>query len=172
MKLLKLPSILVLAAASLFIVPVESQARDRKITVHRDNDGDGHYNKKTITVRDRNDRYRGSYGSGYYGNPYHGSRYYGNRYYGRSYGYPYGYGYGYRPGVSVTYSSSPRYYSSYSSNAAVDVQRELRRRGYYRGAIDGDVGPGTRAAIRAYQYNRGLAVTGRIDNSLLRSLGV
>jgi peptidoglycan hydrolase-like protein with peptidoglycan-binding domain len=54
----------------------------------------------------------------------------------------------------------------------VDVQRELRRRGYYHGPIDGDVGPGTRAAIRAYQNDRGFAVTGRIDRSLLRALGV
>ena len=42
----------------------------------------------------------------------------------------------------------------------------------YRGEIDGDIGPGTRAAIRRYQYERRLEVTGRIDRSLLRSLGL
>ncbi len=72
------------------------------------------------------------------------------------------------PRTSYTYRSS----TSYSDDLAVDVQRSLARRGYYRGAIDGDVGPGTRAAIRAYQYNRGLEVTGRIDGTLLRSLGI
>ena len=72
------------------------------------------------------------------------------------------------PRASYTYRAS----TSYSDDLAVDVQRSLARRGYYRGAIDGDVGPGTRAAIRSYQYNRGLEVTGRIDGTLLRSLGI
>jgi hypothetical protein len=30
------------------------------------------------------------------------------------------------------------------------VQRELTRRGFYSGAIDGSIGPGTRAAIEAF----------------------
>jgi peptidoglycan hydrolase-like protein with peptidoglycan-binding domain len=54
----------------------------------------------------------------------------------------------------------------------IDVQQALRRRGYYHGSIDGDAGPGTRGAIRAYQDDRGLAVTGRIDAALVRSLGI
>jgi peptidoglycan hydrolase-like protein with peptidoglycan-binding domain len=53
-----------------------------------------------------------------------------------------------------------------------DVQRVLRHDGYYRGDIDGDIGPGTRAAIRQYQYDHHLEVTGRIDRSLLGSLGI
>ena len=72
-----------------------------------------------------------------------------------------------RTSYSRTYRSS-----SYNDDLAVDVQRALARRGYYRGGIDGDIGPGTRAAIRSYQYNRGLEVTGRIDGALLRSLGI
>ena len=78
--------------------------------------------------------------------------------------------------------SRPSYYSSpvyrgetvggYADELAVEVQSALRRRGYYRGAIDGDIGPASRSAIRAYQADRGLAVTGRIDSSLLRSLGI
>ncbi len=106
-----------------------------------------------------------------------------------SFGYGYGYGYGYpysgyspyysRPSLGFSYYSRPSYayrgrevYGSYSDSLAVDVQRELRRRGYYRGPIDGDIGPGSRSAIRAYQYDRGLSATGRIDRSLLRSLGI
>ena len=54
----------------------------------------------------------------------------------------------------------------------MDVQRALKRRGYYAGAIDGDIGPGSRSAIRAFQADRGLRVTGRIDSTLLRSLGI
>ena len=60
--------------------------------------------------------------------------------------------------------------AEYRGSVEVDVQRELRRKGYYGGAVDGDIGPQTRASIRAYQVDRGLPVTGRIDTPLLRSL--
>lgn len=152
----------VLAAGLLLAVPESSLAKD-KITVYRDNDGDGHYNKKTY----KTDHYRRDYGHS------RGSYYYNdNRYYGR----PYTYQRPYYSSPSLSFSYSRPAYSSrsnyYADDLTVDVQRELRRRGYYRGAIDGDAGPGTRAAIRAYQDDRGLAVTGRIDRSLLRALGV
>jgi peptidoglycan hydrolase-like protein with peptidoglycan-binding domain len=55
---------------------------------------------------------------------------------------------------------------------AADVQVALRKRGYYRGPIDGSIGPASRGGIRAYQANRGLYITGRIDRTLLRSLGI
>jgi hypothetical protein len=54
----------------------------------------------------------------------------------------------------------------------VDLQRALTHEGYYHGPIDGDIGSGSRAAIRAYQSDHGLEVTGRIDNALLRSLHI
>ena len=78
----------------------------------------------------------------------------------------------YRGIPRTSYSYSYRDSSRDSDELTVDVQRALARRGYYRGGIDGDIGPGTRAAIRSYQYNRGLEVTGRIDGALLRSLGI
>jgi len=59
-----------------------------------------------------------------------------------------------------------------ASDVAVDVQRVLARKGYYRGAIDGDLGPRSRAAIRAWQEDCGLAVTGQINSGTLRSLGL
>ncbi len=58
----------------------------------------------------------------------------------------------------------------YGRSVEIDVQRALARRGYYGGVIDGDIGPRSRASIRAYQVDKGLPVTGRIDGSLLRSL--
>jgi His-Xaa-Ser repeat protein HxsA len=80
---------------------------------------------------------------------------------------------------SPSYTSrSSRYYpssysrASYSDDLAEDVQRALRRGGYYYGDIDGDIGPESRAAIREYQRDRGLPATGRIDSSLLRSLRI
>jgi peptidoglycan hydrolase-like protein with peptidoglycan-binding domain len=52
------------------------------------------------------------------------------------------------------------------------VQRELRRQGYYRGAIDGLIGPMTRAAIARYQRDNGLYVTRAVDGPTLASLGL
>jgi hypothetical protein len=80
------------------------------------------------------------------------------------------------PSVGVSASTGP--YGSYrgapvddhSDDLAIDVQRALRRDGYYRGSIDGDIGSGTRAAIRQFQYDHHLEVTGRIDRALLHSL--
>ncbi len=137
---------------------------------------------------DRHDDHHDSHYHGYnhsYGSPYRSSGY-------RNYGYSsyrdYDYDYGYRPyyysrpSIGVEFSSGPTYYSSptyrgrvassYSDSLAADVQRSLRSRGYYHGSIDGDAGPGTRSAIRSYQARHGLNVTGRIDSSLLRSLGI
>ena len=65
------------------------------------------------------------------------------------------------------YDVRPSY--SYRS-VEIDVQRGLARRGYYRGPIAGDIGPGSRAGIRAFQYDNGLAPTGRIDRGLLEAL--
>ena len=55
---------------------------------------------------------------------------------------------------------------------AAQVQRKLKRLGYYAGTVDGEMGRGTRAAIRAYQSENDLEVTGKIDRPLLRSLGL
>jgi hypothetical protein len=152
------PIVPVLSAVALLSTPSIGRSDHKKITVYQDRDRDGHYHKKKIEVPH----------SRYYGSHY---RSYPRPYYGSS---PYGYGYGYGPSVSVnvhrSYSSGSS--SGYSDDLAAEVQSELRRRGYYRGPVDGDVGPGTRNAIRAYQYDRGLPATGRIDRSLLRSLGI
>ena len=72
------------------------------------------------------------YGAGYYGNGYYGNGYYGTNYY-RGYGY-----------------------NGYQSSVA-RLQQQLARAGYYRGSIDGIMGPRTRYALRAYQRNHGTA---------------
>lgn len=66
---------------------------------------------------------------------------------------------------------APRPYAQPRSLEA-DVQAALRRNGYYRGPVDGEIGASTRSAIRDYQYDQGLSATGRIDRSLLNSLGL
>lgn len=92
----------------------------------------------------------------------------------------------------VVYTAPPVYYSSppptfypqYSQQNPLpralpafnpqmaQVQENLRRMGYYKGPVDGLTGPSTRAAIRAYQVDRGLQVTGRVDSDLLDDLGL
>ena len=109
---------------------------------------------------------------------WHRGHYYRPRYY--SY-YPFGFGYGYGFGSpfwnsSLYYSDyAPRYYSgSQGSGGSIvaQVQQELANSGFYRGPIDGVIGNGTRAAIRAYERANGLRVDGRIDDQLLGSMGL
>jgi Ni/Co efflux regulator RcnB len=52
------------------------------------------------------------------------------------------------------------------------VQTELQRLGYYRYAVDGQMGPATRAAIANYQRDTGLSITAAIDEPTLQSLGL
>lgn len=54
----------------------------------------------------------------------------------------------------------------------LDVQRELSVRGYYRSALDGVSGPGTKSAVRAFQRDAGLPVTGIVDERLLAELRI
>ena len=54
----------------------------------------------------------------------------------------------------------------------VNVQVALQEQGYYAGPIDGDLGPQTRAALAAYQADRGLAVTSAVDRPTLQTLGL
>lgn len=67
-------------------------------------------------------------------------------------------------------------YTGYASltpdQVIVNVQVALRDQGYYAGAVDGIMGPETRAALAAYQADTGLAVTSTIDNPTLSTLGV
>ena len=141
------PSLIAVAA---LVAGTATSFADRKITVRRDLDRDGHYNRKTYEVRHH-------YYPGYY-RPYFG--WYGSHYYPRT-------------SVGLGVYDSPRT-SRYSSTErlAVEVQRALRSRGYYGGPIDGEIGAGSQSAIRAYQRERGLGVTGRIDTALLRSLKI
>jgi peptidoglycan hydrolase-like protein with peptidoglycan-binding domain len=51
-----------------------------------------------------------------------------------------------------------------------DMQRQLKALGYNPGAVDGNFGPQTEAALRAYQQTYRLPTTGRPDEVTLRSL--
>jgi hypothetical protein len=53
-----------------------------------------------------------------------------------------------------------------------DVQAELQQMGYYKGEVDGLLGPLTREALTAYQADQGLTTTAVIDEPTLDSLGL
>ena len=104
----------------------------------------------------------------FYGYPYYG--YYPYDYYGYGYGYdPYGYGYDNQSGYGYGdqgygyggqgYGYGGQGYGYGDRNrggsSIAQLQRRLARAGYYRGSIDGIMGPGTRRAIRAYESSRG-----------------
>jgi len=52
------------------------------------------------------------------------------------------------------------------------VQAVLQEMGYYRGEVDGLLGPLTREALSAYQADNGLTTTAAIDEPTLDSLGM
>ncbi len=58
-----------------------------------------------------------------------------------------------------------------SSAQIRSVQRVLAEQGYNPGPVDGMMGKKTRLALRQYQWDYNLPVTGRIDESTLSSLG-
>ena len=78
------------------------------------------------------------------------------------------------------YYSYPYYYPYYGpvhdpqywTNLALSVQSALAHRGYYHGAVEGEIGSGSGEAIRAFQAAQGLPVTGMIDPKLLKALGI
>src|SRR5713101_1088707 len=142
---------------------------------------------RTRTARDRSTvfvggrRYGYSYPYGSYGYGY-GYPYYS---YGQSvsfgFGYPYSYGY-YPYGYSSYYPYDYTYgyysynrpgYNTYANDSIViQVQSRLARAGYYRGPIDGAMGPRTHYAIRAYERDHGLRVDGVVSGQLLRNMGL
>ena len=116
--------------------------------------------------RDRHDRswWRSRYnrivlfGGGYY-------------YWNNNYWYP---AYGYDPYYSTYAYDEPIYgYSDLAPGQVIaNVQTALQEQGYYRDAVDGLIGPNTRAALSAYQRDRGLPITAAIDGPTLQALGL
>jgi len=56
------------------------------------------------------------------------------------------------------------------ASLVAQVQAHLAERGYYTGFVDGKAGPRTREAIRQFQADAGLTVTGEADRALLDHL--
>ncbi|PYL55144.1 MAG: hypothetical protein DMF29_03955 [Verrucomicrobia bacterium] len=102
--------------------------------------------------------------------------YYPYDYYADDY-YPYRYGYdpgNYDSGAyqSDEYYGQNGYGNAYADATVAAAQQQLAREGYYRGQIDGVLGPETRAAIAQFQTNHGLRVTGALTTDTLGALGL
>ena len=160
---------------------VATQNRDRNVDTNRNNSqasvrrngANRNYNRnsfnvaRTKVVRTPHNRawWRSHYnttfvlfGGGYY-------------YWFGGYWYP---AYGYDSYYNNYSYGEPIYgYNDLSPGQVIEnVQLALRDEGYYPGAIDGLVGPQTRAALAAYQRDHGLIVTAAVDEPTLVTLGL
>jgi hypothetical protein len=88
------------------------------------------------------------------------------------FGFPYWWypDYYYYPADYAAYDNNPIYDYRYWYGLGVAVQTALTQRGYYSGPIDGQIGPASRAAIRAFQRSQNLPTTGLVDPALLKAL--
>ena len=67
----------------------------------------------------------------------------------------------------------PENYAVVSSPATIRAtQRQLKAEGFYKGAVDGQMGAETQSSIREFQRNSNLSVTGQLDQGTLSRLGV
>ena len=64
----------------------------------------------------------------------------------------------------------PRGYEPLKEDERKEVQIKLAELGFYKGEIDGNIGSGSRAAIKAYQEKNGLVPDGFASKSLLDSM--
>ena len=53
---------------------------------------------------------------------------------------------------------------------SISIQKALKSAGYYDGALDGKIGPGTRKAIKAFQQDNGLTADGVVGRETWKKL--
>ncbi|PYL04368.1 MAG: hypothetical protein DME31_03830 [Verrucomicrobia bacterium] len=73
-------------------------------------------------------------------------------------------------GASARAYYQPGY--GYDTATVAAVQRRLGELGYYRGMVDGVIGPQTRGAIAASESRHGMSVDGMITTRLLDRIGL
>jgi hypothetical protein len=96
----------------------------------------------------------------------------GYYYWNNGYWYP---AWGYSPSAQYYAYDGPIYVGHRAEppdKVIADVQAVLQDMGYYRGEVDGLLGPLTREALTAYQADNGLTTTAAIDQPTLDSLGM
>lgn len=167
--------VMITALICLIVLPEAAEAKGPKSKKnHGKGHGSGNKNYRQSDRGDHDDRDRQYYtsrprstfvlslGTGYAGRGYYYGPANSSYYYQRS-----------DVRYFATREAAPREYygnEGYQDNTA--VQRELARRGYYNGLLDGAIGPKSSRAISRYQRDNGLRQTGTISQSLLGSLGL
>ena len=108
--------------------------------------------------------WRGHYGNNItfvFGAPY---------YWNAGYWFP---AWGYNPNAYYAWDGPIYAYNRLPPDQVIaNVQSALQQQGYYRGEVDGLIGPLTRGAIADYQRDHGLYTTSTIDQPTLQSLGM
>jgi hypothetical protein len=96
----------------------------------------------------------------------------GYYFFNNGYWYP---AWGYSPSEQYYAYDAPIYVGQRAEppdKVIADTQALLQQMGYYRGEVDGLLGPLTREALTAYQTDNGLTATAVIDQPTLDSLGL
>ena len=77
-----------------------------------------------------------------------------------------------RPRPADLFSAKPEIPLTQRTRAEIvsDIQRELERRGFYHGPIDGMLGPNTETAIQDFAEAAGLKVSLEASEELLRTI--
>jgi hypothetical protein len=111
---------------------------------------------------------------GWYRSHYNRVELIGGGYYFWNNGYWYP-AWGYSPSAQYYAYDGPIYVGQHAEppdKVIADVQGVLQQMGYYKGEVDGLLGPLTREALTAYQADQGLTQTAAIDEPTLDSLGM
>jgi hypothetical protein len=111
---------------------------------------------------------------GWYHSHYNRVELIGGGYYFWNAGYWYP-AWGYSPSAQYYAYDGPIYVGQHAEppdKVIADVQGVLQQMGYYKGEVDGLLGPLTREALTAYQTDNGLTTTAAIDEPTLDSLGM
>jgi hypothetical protein len=96
----------------------------------------------------------------------------GYYYWNNGYWFP---AWGYNPSAEYYAYDGPIYVGQRAEppdQVIADTQAELQQMGYYKGEVDGLLGPLTREALAGYQADQGLTTTEAIDEPTLESLGL
>ncbi|MFZ1218491.1 MAG: peptidoglycan-binding protein [Chthoniobacterales bacterium] len=96
----------------------------------------------------------------------------GYYYFNNGYWYP---AWGYDSGHEYYAYDAPIYSGKHAEppdKVIADVQAALQEMGYYKGEVDGLIGPLTREALTGYQRDNGITVTAVIDEPTLDALGM
>jgi Putative peptidoglycan binding domain len=111
---------------------------------------------------------------GWYHSHYNRVELIGGGYYFWNAGYWYP-AWGYSPSEQYYAYDGPIYVGQHAEppdKVIADVQGVLQEMGYYKGEVDGLLGPLTREALAAYQADQGLTQTAAIDEPTLGALGM